>query len=277
MADGWIRRWSYAKALKRSPFNATERHILRVISDYQNEKFRRLGWAARTTIAEDAGCNEKTVDRCLKAAKAAGWIDYWPKDPNNRRSASEFRLVIPSGVTLPPPSDEEDFEDDDEVMDSVTMERAIANPMNACGVGADRGIVTLSKGHCDPKLGTLCPELGSESPSKYCGSIERRNDGRVEKHTPAVAGEATASAAAVSVAKPDESIEVDAFATNDGIPGYAIDFCQKNQIDDVAGLWEAFEGYATRERYRFSGATWCKPAAAQLFGKFVRIGLAQAA
>ncbi|MFM0726227.1 hypothetical protein PQQ53_21395 [Paraburkholderia strydomiana] len=212
MTDEWVTRWAYAQALKRSPFNATQRHILRIISDFQNEKYKRLGFAGRETIAADAGCVEKTVDRCAAEAKEAGWLDYWPKNPNNPKSTTEYRLMIPKGVKVP------DKTDDDEADSEM----------------GERDFVTLSKGHCVQEIGTLSPEIGSQSPSNIARRVESNVVGiaEVTTHSFAIAHESS------TVGKSDAPTMID--GSDLGINVRCLDYCRTHGVSEPRDRWEEF-------------------------------------
>jgi len=246
-----LSEWDLNEMMKAAGVPATARHVLRTI---RMRLAMGEAFPSYKTIAEDVGISRRaainTVGDCVKNE----WLVV-----QKRSIAPGHNATNVYGLT---PRQNSWCSSGSEHVEDRATQAGVVNHDHHCS---------------EPRSPGVGNEVhqGSELGSPKQGKNEEDNEEGRQKHTPANVGEAAASAAPVSVFNVDDSAEAAALAIGERIPDYARAFCQASRIDDVEGLWEAFEGYAARERYRFAGAAWRKPAAEQLFGKFVRIGLAQ--
>jgi len=234
------------EAILSSDLTMAEKMVFIALKAHYHFEDEEPYYVSHKRLAKESGCSVSTVKRAIERLECDGWVRTGGSGARDG-SAQRYHVMIPPRF--------EQWTDD--------SRGKVAHD--------ELGVVHHELGVAHSELGVAHGELQVLKPLKPSDPSE--------KHTPAVAvaGEAAASAAAVlSAPQARDSVDAVAPAIHDAAPGYLRAFCQASRIGDVDGTFEAFRRYAVRERHRFTGAAWGKPAAEQLFSKFVRIGLAQA-
>ncbi|KVR82477.1 hypothetical protein WK24_27505 [Burkholderia vietnamiensis] len=231
------------EAILSSDLTMAEKMVFIALKAHYHFEDEEPYYVSHKRLAKESGCSVSTVKRAIERLECDGWVRAGGSGARDG-SAQRYHVMIPPRF--------EQWTDDSRGKVAHDELRVVHH---------EPGVAHSELGAAHGELQVL-KSLKPSDPS--------------EKHTPAVAGEAAASAAAASVVSTTSSAETDASATRDEVPGYLRAFCQASRIGDVDGTFDAFRRYAVRERYRFTGAAWGKPAAEQLFSKFVRIGMARA-
>lgn len=239
------------EAILSSNLTMAEKMVFIALKAHYHFEDEEPYYVSHKRLAKESGCSVSTVKRAIERLESDGWVRAGGSGARDG-SAQKYHVMIPA--TFEQWTDDSRGKVADDELRVVRHELGVAH--------SELGVVHGELGVVHGELQVLKPLKPSEP---------------LEKHTPAVAGDTAASAADVlSASQAGDSVDAIAPAIGDAIPGYLRAFCQASRIGDVDGTFEAFRGYAARERYRFTGAAWGKPAAEQLFSKFVRIGLAQA-
>lgn len=238
-----LSEWDLNEMMKKAGIPATARHVLRTI---RMRLAMGKAFPSYQTIADDVGISRRSAIKTVGDCVENGWLAIRKRSKAPGHNDTNVYELTPRPDIWCATSDRQPAED-------CAAQVATVKENHRGGDRRSLGVVNVV-------------HQGSDRRSLKQGSNEETNEEESKEHRSA------ADAADPPLAS-DEAPIVPVFY--DGFPAYLLDFCQENRIEDAERVWQTFQCHAARERYRFEGAAWGKPAAAKLFGRFVSAGLAQ--